>query len=131
MGIARWLNQHGIAGVVLEYRLPNGKPFVPLLDAQRAIRMVRARAGEWKCNPRRIGIIGFSAGGHQGLDRRHAISTPATPAADDPHGARQFAPGLRHSGLSGDHDGAEGARGIETKSAGTGSFGGPVGVVLE
>ena len=63
-GIADWLNAHGIAGVVLEYRLPKGKSFVPLLDAQRAIRTVRARAKEWGIDPKRIGIIGFSAGGH-------------------------------------------------------------------
>jgi acetyl esterase/lipase len=63
-GIARWLNQHGIAGVVLEYRLPNGRPFVPLLDAQRAIRTVRFNAKPWGIDPHRVGIIGFSAGGH-------------------------------------------------------------------
>ncbi len=63
-GIAAWLNGHGIAGVVLEYRLPAGRPFVPLLDAQRAIRTVRARAAEWGLAADRIGIIGFSAGGH-------------------------------------------------------------------
>jgi acetyl esterase/lipase len=63
-GIARWLNEHGIAGVVLEYRLPAGNYHRPLLDAQRAIRLVRARAAEWKIDPKRIGIIGFSAGGH-------------------------------------------------------------------
>ena len=63
-GIAEWLVKHGIAGVVLEYRLPKGRSHVPLLDAQRAIRTVRANAGEWGINPDRIGIIGFSAGGH-------------------------------------------------------------------
>jgi len=63
-GIARWLNAHGIVGVVLEYRLPHGKSMVPLLDAQRAIRTVRAKATAWDCNPQRIGIMGFSAGGH-------------------------------------------------------------------
>lgn len=63
-GIATWLNMHGITGVVLEYRLPKGRPFVPLLDAQRAIRIVRARAAEWQVDPARVGIIGFSAGGH-------------------------------------------------------------------
>lgn len=63
-GIARWLNQHGVTGAVLEYRLPKGRPFVPLLDAQRAIRTVRSRAKEWSLDYRRIGIIGFSAGGH-------------------------------------------------------------------
>lgn len=63
-GIAEWLNQHGITGVVLEYRLPAGRPFVPLLDAQRAIRTLRANAEQWKIDPSEIGIMGFSAGGH-------------------------------------------------------------------
>lgn len=63
-GIARWLNSNGIAGIVLEYRLPAGNYHRPLLDAQRAMRIVRSRAGEWHLDPNRIGIIGFSAGGH-------------------------------------------------------------------
>ena len=62
-GIARWLNLHGITGVVLDYRLPHGNPRLPLLDAQRAIRTVRAMAGELGCDPGRVGIMGFSAGG--------------------------------------------------------------------
>ena len=62
--IAEWLNQNNIMGIVLEYRLPNGKPFAPLLDAQRAIRTVRSKATEWKLDPNRIGTMGFSAGGH-------------------------------------------------------------------
>jgi acyl-CoA thioesterase-1 len=63
-GIAAWLNSHGIAGIVLEYRLPAGRSFVPLLDAQRALRMVRANAKAWKIDSAKIGISGFSAGGH-------------------------------------------------------------------
>ena len=63
-GIAKWLNQNGIACFVLEYRLPKGRKTVPLSDAQRAIRSVRANAAEWHVNPQMIGIIGFSAGGH-------------------------------------------------------------------
>lgn len=63
-GIARWLNTRGITGVVLEYRLPAGNYHRPMLDAQRAIRVVRAHAKEWKLDPRRTGIMGFSAGGH-------------------------------------------------------------------
>ena len=63
-GIARWLNQHGIVGVVLEYRLPAGRSRVPLLDAQQALRTVRHRARDWGVNPSRVGIMGFSAGGH-------------------------------------------------------------------
>ena len=62
--IARWLNEHGIAGIVLEYRLPRGRHLVPLLDAQRAVRTVRANAAQWNLDPKRIGILGFSAGGH-------------------------------------------------------------------
>lgn len=62
--VARWLTDHGIAGIVLEYRLPNGRPYVPLLDAQRALRMVRSNARAWNLDPQRIGIMGFSAGGH-------------------------------------------------------------------
>jgi acetyl esterase/lipase len=56
--------KHGITGVVLEYRLPKGRSFVPLLDAQRAIRTVRANAEPWKIKSDKIGICGFSAGGH-------------------------------------------------------------------
>ena len=63
-GIAQWLNGHGVTGVVLQYRLPKGRSFVPLMDAQRAIRTVRANAKKWNLDPKRIGIIGFSAGGH-------------------------------------------------------------------
>lgn len=63
-GIAEWLNGHGITGVVLEYRFPKGRPFIPIYDAQRTIRTVRHKHLELKCACDRIGIIGFSAGGH-------------------------------------------------------------------
>ena len=63
-GIAGWLSGHGVTGVVLEYRMPAGRHAVPLLDAQRAIRTVRANANTWNIDPAKIGIIGFSAGGH-------------------------------------------------------------------
>lgn len=63
--IAKWLNSIGITGVVLKYRLgPRYHHPAPLQDAQRAIRTVRARAGEWNIDPKRVGILGFSAGGH-------------------------------------------------------------------
>ncbi len=63
---ARWLNEQGIAGFVLRYRLgPSGYHHpVMLQDAARAVRTVRARAGEWKLDPKRVGIMGSSAGGH-------------------------------------------------------------------
>jgi acetyl esterase/lipase len=63
-GIATWLNKNGITGVVLEYRLPKGRHAVPLLDAQRAIRTVRSNAKDWDLSAEKIGIMGFSAGGH-------------------------------------------------------------------
>ena len=63
--VAKWLNSLGVTAFVLKYRLgPRYHHPVPLLDAQRAVRTVRARAGEWKINAGRIGLWGFSAGGH-------------------------------------------------------------------
>ena len=63
--IAEWLNTLGITGFVLRYRRsPRYKHPSPLLDAQRAVRTVRSRAAEWQLDPQRIGILGFSAGGH-------------------------------------------------------------------
>lgn len=63
---ARFLNEHGIAGFVLKYRLGRFGYRHPrmLEDAARAVRTVRARAAEWKVDPERIGIMGSSAGGH-------------------------------------------------------------------
>lgn len=63
---ARWLNAHGVAGFVLKYRLGSGGYHHPamLQDAARAVRLVRAKAAEWKVDPKRVGIIGSSAGGH-------------------------------------------------------------------
>lgn len=62
---AEWLNRHGIAAFVLRYRLgPRYHHPAPLQDAQRAMRIVRSHAKEWKVDPNRIGIWGFSAGGH-------------------------------------------------------------------
>ena len=63
---ARFLNESGIAGFVLKYRLGSGgyRHPVMLQDAARAVRLVRARAGEWKLDSHRIGIMGSSAGGH-------------------------------------------------------------------
>jgi acetyl esterase/lipase len=63
--VARWLNEHGVAAFVLVYRhAPRYRHPAPLQDAQRAMRTVRARADEWKVDPHRVGIMGFSAGGH-------------------------------------------------------------------
>jgi len=67
--IARWFNSKGIAAFVLKYRLPVSKSNIiphqsPLMDAQRAMRLVRYHSGKWNVDPGRIGIMGFSAGGH-------------------------------------------------------------------
>jgi acetyl esterase/lipase len=67
--IAKWFNSLGIAAFVLKYRLPTSKSLItphqaPLLDAQRAIRTVRHHASEWNIDAGKIGVMGFSAGGH-------------------------------------------------------------------
>jgi acetyl esterase/lipase len=63
--VAEWLNSVGITAFVLKYRIgPRYHHPAPLQDAARAIRLVRSRAAEWKLDPQRIGILGFSAGGH-------------------------------------------------------------------
>ena len=67
--VARKFNEWGVAAFVLKYRIPNDssmmdKSIGPLQDAQRAIQLVRIHAGEWKVDPDKIGIMGFSAGGH-------------------------------------------------------------------
>ncbi len=67
--MAKWLNANGIAGIVLKYRLPDSATSVvryrsPLLDAQQAMRLTRYHAEEWSIDPDRVGVMGFSAGGH-------------------------------------------------------------------
>lgn len=61
--IAAWLNKHGISAIVLKYRTPNNREGA-FQDVQRALSLCRARAGEWKIDPKRLGVIGFSAGGN-------------------------------------------------------------------
>jgi acetyl esterase/lipase len=69
--VATWLNSIGVTGVILKYRVPRradepkGEPARrPLQDAQRAVSLVRSKAKEWGVHPDRIGLVGFSAGGH-------------------------------------------------------------------
>jgi len=67
--VAKKFNEMGVTAFVVKYRIPNDatmkvKEIGPLQDAQQAIKIVRERASEWKINPDRIGIMGFSAGGH-------------------------------------------------------------------
>jgi acetyl esterase/lipase len=72
--VAAWLNAQGMTGIILKYRCPRRPgdlkgepPLGPQLDAQRAVRLVRSRAKEWGIDPHRIGMVGFSAGGHLAL----------------------------------------------------------------
>ena len=79
--VAAWLNSIGVTGVVLKYRVPRRKDRdkydAPLQDIQRAVSIVRHKAKSWNLNPKRIGILGFSAGGHlssaalTNYDKRH------------------------------------------------------------
>lgn len=72
--VAAWLNSVGMTGIILKYRCPRRPgdvrgepPLGPQLDAQRAVSLVRSRAREWGIDPKRIGMVGFSAGGHLAL----------------------------------------------------------------
>ncbi|MDP4239321.1 MAG: alpha/beta hydrolase [Bacteroidota bacterium] len=62
--IARWFNKLGVSAFVLYYRMPNGHTEIPLKDAQAALQIVKTRTKEWNISKNRIGIMGFSAGGH-------------------------------------------------------------------
>ncbi len=75
--MAQWLAKNGITAVVLQYRLPNGHREVPLEDAVEAIRIVRKKAKKWGVDPSKVGIMGFSAGGHL------AASASNKPAVED------------------------------------------------
>jgi acetyl esterase/lipase len=81
--IARWLASHGVTAFVARYRVHPYRHPAPLTDAQRAIRMVRARAEAWGLDPTRIGILGFSAGGHL-ASTAATLFTPGDPSASDP-----------------------------------------------
>jgi len=72
--VAAWLNAQGMTGIILKYRCPRRPgdvkgepPLGPQLDAQRAVSLVRSRAAEWGIDPGRVGMVGFSAGGHLAL----------------------------------------------------------------
>ena len=88
--VAAWLNGNGITGIVLKYRVPRRADQPerlpapgPLLDAQRAVRLVRDRATEWGIDTNRIGIAGFSAGGHLALATATQFGQPGYEAVDD------------------------------------------------
>lgn len=97
---AAWLNAQGVTAFILLYRLPsegwNGQADVPLQDAQRAMRLIRANAGRYGIKPDRIGVIGFSAGGHLAgsLATRHDEAVYAPVDSADTQAARPDVAGL-------------------------------------
>jgi acetyl esterase/lipase len=69
IAVAKWFNENGIAGIVLKYRLPSDlimkdKSIGPLQDVQEAMRIIRRNSKKWNINPAKVGVMGFSAGGH-------------------------------------------------------------------
>ena len=80
--VARWLCSLGVAGIVLDYRVAPYRHPIPLGDAQRAVRTARARAGEWGIDPDRVGILGFSAGGHVAVSAATIFDAGKADAAD-------------------------------------------------
>lgn len=82
--VAQRLNEHGVTGIVLQYRLaPRYRYPAPLQDVQRAIRYVRSHAAELQLDPKRVGVMGFSAGGHLASTVSTHFDTGA-PDSDDP-----------------------------------------------
>ncbi len=81
--VAQWLNALGITSLVLRYRIgPHSRHPMMLADAARAVQTVRARADDWDVDPARVGILGFSAGGHLASTLATHF-TPGDPAAPD------------------------------------------------
>lgn len=80
--IALWLNSLGISAFVLNYRVAPYFPTVSLMDAKRAVRLLRHRADEFRIDPQRIGMIGFSAGGHL-TAMAGTLFDPGNPNAED------------------------------------------------
>jgi acetyl esterase/lipase len=88
--VAAWLNSLGATGIILKYRVPRrsddvvGEPARrPLQDAQRAVSLVRSKAAEWGIDPKQIGIVGFSAGGHLAIATATSFEKRSYPPADN------------------------------------------------
>ncbi len=64
LNIVRWVNSLGLHAFICDYRVKPARHPAPLHDAQRALRLIRSRAAEWRVDAQRVGVIGFSAGGH-------------------------------------------------------------------
>jgi acetyl esterase/lipase len=85
--ICEWFNSIGVTGVLLKYRVPtrpgDEKHILPLQDAQRALSLVRFHAKEWNLDPKRIGVLGFSAGAHLTASLSTTFDRRAYEAVDD------------------------------------------------
>jgi acetyl esterase/lipase len=88
--VAQWLNSIGITGIILKYRVPRrpdevkGEPARrPLQDAQRAVSLIRSKAADWGLDPERIGMVGFSAGGHLVMATATSFEQRTYPPMDD------------------------------------------------
>ena len=88
--VAKWANSMGMTGILLKYRVPRrpdepkGEPARrPLQDAQRAVSLVRSRAEEWGIDPQKIGIMGFSAGGHLAIATATSVEKRTYQSADE------------------------------------------------
>ena len=111
--IAKWLNTIGISAFVLDYRVRPYRHPVPISDARRAVQFVRANAERFNVDFSKIGIIGFSAGGHLAASTA-VYPLEGNPAAEDPVERSKLAAGLFDSRLSGNFYGS-----ITTKVLGT------------
>jgi acetyl esterase/lipase len=113
--VAKQFTEMGVAAIVLKYRIPNDQWMVnreigPLQDAQQAIKTVRDNAAKWNINPGRIGIMGFSAGGHLAscagthFDKTYILNTSNTSLRPDfmllIYPVISFVPGIAHAGSS-------------------------------
>lgn len=85
--VCEWLNSIGVTGILLKYRVPARKGLekhtAALQDAQRTLGIVRHRATEWGIDPKRVGILGFSAGGHLSAAASNMFDTRSYPVLDD------------------------------------------------
>jgi acetyl esterase/lipase len=88
--VADWLNSSGVTGMILKYRVPRhsdepkDRPARrPLQDAQRAVSLIRSKAKDWGVDPKRIGIVGFSAGGHLAIATATSFESRTYDAVDD------------------------------------------------
>ncbi len=85
--VATWLNSIGVSAFVLKYRIPNreGMPryMAALQDAERSMSIIRSKAAEWGIDPKRVGVIGFSAGGQMGADLETTFAKRSYEPVDD------------------------------------------------